>query len=81
MDLSLSLLVIRFAAGMLVMGHGAQKLVGVGGGPGIRKWATMIGTMGFRPVAGDYLSESAVVRHDPNKLSQAIVRLVTHRAR
>ncbi len=51
MDLSLSLLVIRFAAGMLVMGHGAQKLIGVGGGPGIRKWATMIGTMGFRPVA------------------------------
>src|SRR5260221_3973026 len=51
MDLSLSLLVIRFAAGMLVMGHGAQKLIGVGGGPGIRKWATMIRTMGFRPVA------------------------------
>ncbi len=51
MDLSLSLLVIRFAAGMLVVGHGAQKLIGVGGGPGIRKWATMIGTMGFRPVA------------------------------
>jgi len=40
-----------------------------------------IRAMGFRPVAGDYLSESAVVRHDPNKLSQAIVRLVTHRAR
>jgi uncharacterized cofD-like protein len=40
-----------------------------------------IRAMGFRPVAGDYLSESAVVRHDPDKLSQAIVRLVTHRAR
>jgi uncharacterized cofD-like protein len=40
-----------------------------------------IRAMGFRPVAGDYLSESAVVRHDPKKLSQAIVRLVTHRAR
>jgi putative oxidoreductase len=50
MDLSLSLLVIRFAAGMLVMGHGAQKLVGVGGGPGIRKWRTMIEGMGLRPV-------------------------------
>ncbi len=51
MDLSLSLLVIRFAVGMLVMGHGAQKLVGVGGGPGIRKWRTMIESMGFRPAA------------------------------
>jgi uncharacterized cofD-like protein len=40
-----------------------------------------IRAMGFRPVAGDYLSESAVVRHDPRKLSQSIVRLLTNRAR
>lgn len=38
-----------------------------------------IRALGFRPVAGDYLSESAVVRHDPAKLAQAIVRLLTHR--
>ncbi len=38
-----------------------------------------IRALGFRPLAGDYLSESAVVRHDPQKLSQAIVRLLTHR--
>jgi uncharacterized cofD-like protein len=38
-----------------------------------------IRAMGFRPVAGDYLSESNVVRHDHHKLSQAIVRLLTHR--
>jgi hypothetical protein len=37
--------------------------------------------MGFRPVAGDYLNESDVVRHDHTKLSQAIVRLLTHRVR
>ena len=30
MDLSLSLLLIRFTAGLLLMGHGAQKLVGIG---------------------------------------------------
>jgi uncharacterized cofD-like protein len=38
-----------------------------------------IRALGFRPVAGDYLSESAVLRHDSAKLSQAIVRLLTHR--
>lgn len=38
-----------------------------------------IKALGFRPIAGDYLSESAVLRHDPQKLSQAIVRLLTHR--
>lgn len=49
MDLSLSVLVIRFAAGLLLMGHGAQKLVGVGGGPGLEVWTANVGKMGFRP--------------------------------
>ena len=49
MDLSLSLLVIRFAAGMLLMGHGAQKLAGVGGGPGLQGWTANVEKMGFRP--------------------------------
>lgn len=51
MDLALSLLVIRFAAGMLLMGHGAQKLVGVGGGPGLQRWTANVERMGFRPAA------------------------------
>src|SRR5258708_28318941 len=51
MDLSLSLLLIRFAAGLLLMGHGAQKLVGIGGGPRAREWTGAGGQMGFRPAA------------------------------
>ncbi|HLZ47833.1 MAG TPA: DoxX family protein [Candidatus Limnocylindria bacterium] len=51
MDVSLSLLVIRFAAGMLLMGHGAQKLVGIGGGPGLQTWTANVEKMGFRPAA------------------------------
>jgi putative oxidoreductase len=51
MDLSLSLLVIRFTAGMLLMGHGAQKLVGIGDGPGFRTWTANVEKMGFRPGA------------------------------
>lgn len=51
MDLSLSLLLIRFTVGMLLMGHGAQKLVGVAGGPGLRTWIGAVGKMGFRPPA------------------------------
>jgi len=49
MDLSLSLLLIRFAAGMLLMGHGAQKLLGIGPGPGLRAWSARVGAMGFTP--------------------------------
>ena len=36
--------------------------------------------MGYRPVAGNYISESDVVRHNSTKLSHAILRLLTHRS-
>lgn len=32
--------------------------------------------MGYRPIVGDYISQTDVVRHDPEKLAQAIFRLV-----
>ena len=49
MDLSLSLLVIRFAVGLLIFGHGAQKALGVAGGPGFVRWTGVVASMGFRP--------------------------------
>lgn len=49
MDLSLSLLLIRFVVGLLLVGHGAQKVLGVSGGPGLRRWIGAVGAMGFRP--------------------------------
>lgn len=32
--------------------------------------------MGYRPVLGNYISQTEVVRHDPTKLAEAIVKLV-----
>ena len=32
--------------------------------------------MGYRPVLGDFISQTEVVRHDPNKLADAIVKLI-----
>jgi len=32
--------------------------------------------MGYRPILGDYISQTEVVRHDPAKLADAIVRLI-----
>ncbi len=32
--------------------------------------------MGYRPVTGDFISESNVVRHDPDKLANAILRML-----
>ena len=36
--------------------------------------------MGYIPVLGDYISQTDVVRHDPEKLAQAILRLVYEKA-
>lgn len=32
--------------------------------------------MGYKPVLGDFISQTDVVRHDPGKLAQAILRLI-----
>jgi len=37
---------------------------------------TEIKEMGYRPILGDYISQTDVVRHDPEKLAQAILKLV-----
>ncbi|MEN6583473.1 MAG: YvcK family protein [Armatimonadota bacterium] len=32
--------------------------------------------MGFKPIVGDYISQTDVVRHDPAKLAEAIIKLI-----
>lgn len=43
------LLVIRLALGLVLAGHGAQKLFGWWGGGGLAGTARMFGSLGFRP--------------------------------
>jgi uncharacterized cofD-like protein len=38
-----------------------------------------IRAMGLRPVVGDYISQTDVVRHDPRKLAQAVLSLAHRR--
>ncbi len=38
--------------------------------------AEVIREMGFRPIVGDYISQTQVVRHDPDKLAAAILKLM-----
>jgi putative oxidoreductase len=44
-----ALVVLRVVAGLLLAGHGAQKALGVFGGPGLLKWTGAAKGMGFRP--------------------------------
>ena len=46
----LALLVLRLGVGLTFAAHGAQKIFGWWGGPGISAWKGAIERMGFRPV-------------------------------
>jgi putative oxidoreductase len=47
--MELALLVLRLTVGLLLVGHGVQKLFGWCGGCGLRATASWLATMGFRP--------------------------------
>jgi len=47
--LALSLLLLQLAAGLTFAAHGAQKMFGWWGGPGLAGWEAAMERMGFRP--------------------------------
>lgn len=49
MSVDLALLVLRVVVGLIVAAHGAQKLFGWFGGPGLRGFAGFMEMMGLRP--------------------------------
>ncbi len=49
MSIDLGLLVLRLVVGLLMAGHGAQKLFGWFGGHGMKKFTGLIASMGLKP--------------------------------
>jgi len=47
--MDLALFILRLTAGLLLAGHGAQKLFGWFGGHGLQATSNWLSTMGFRP--------------------------------
>ena len=46
---ALGLLILRLGIGLILAAHGAQKLFGVWGGPGMTRWAQMVQRLRIRP--------------------------------
>ncbi|HZP95733.1 MAG TPA: DoxX family protein [Candidatus Limnocylindria bacterium] len=49
MTTTLALAVVRVMVGLLVAGHGAQKVAGAFGGPGMRTWTGHVAALGIAP--------------------------------
>ena len=45
----LGLLILRVGVGLIIAAHGAQKLFGVWGGPGMAKWTQSVQKLRIRP--------------------------------
>lgn len=50
----ISLLVVRVVAGVIFVAHGAQKLFGAFGGPGLEKTVEMMGALGYLVTIGEF---------------------------
>jgi putative oxidoreductase len=56
-----SLLIVRVVVGLIFAAHGAQKLFGAFGGPGLSKIVEMMGTLGYFVTIGEFFGGVGLV--------------------
>lgn len=61
LTIDLSLLVLRVTAGVIFFAHGAQKVLGVWGGPGLATIVDRMGPIGYLVAFGEFLGGIGLV--------------------
>jgi putative oxidoreductase len=60
-EVDAALLAVRVAAGVIFAAHGAQKLFGAFGGPGLEKTVEMMGPVGYLVAVGEFFGGLGLV--------------------
>jgi len=71
-----ALLVARIVVGIIFMAHGAQKLFGAFGGPGLSAFVQMIGPLGYLVTIGEFFGGLGLVFGFLSRFSAASIILI-----
>src|SRR5688500_16802360 len=74
--MDLSLLAVRLIAGVIFTAHGAQKLLGAFGGPGLEKTVEMMGVMGYPVTIGEFFGGIGLVVGFLTRFSAASLNVI-----
>jgi len=81
---NIALLILRLGVGIIMVAHGAQKVFGLFGGPGIEGFAGMMSSLGFTPPMvwawiaglGELLGGSFLILGILPRLSAGIISII-----
>ena len=71
-----ALLVVRIVVGVIFMAHGAQKLFGAFGGPGLSAVVEMMGPLGYLVATGEFFGGLGLVLGFLSRFSAASIILI-----
>src|SRR5690242_16255124 len=71
-----ALLVARITVGIIFMAHGAQKLFGAFGGPGLAAVVQMMGPLGYLVTIGEFFGGLGIILGFLSRFSAASITLI-----
>lgn len=75
-NIDVALLIVRLVVGVIFMAHGAQKLFGAFGGPGLAAMVGMLGPVGYLVSIGEFFGGLGLVAGFLSRFSAAALILI-----